>query len=90
MSKKCVYALGFFDGVHQGHGSLLSACRYLADELGAEAGVVTFSDHPDALVHGAAPGLICTLQDRDTLLKEKYRMDKVVSLPFDREMMKST
>ena len=55
MSKKCVYALGFFDGVHLGHGSLLTACRELADELGRDAGVVTFSTHPEALVRGAAP-----------------------------------
>lgn len=88
MSKKCVYALGFFDGVHLGHGSLLSACRELADELGCDAGVVTFSSHPEALVRGAAPGLINTLRDRDALLKEKYHMDTVVTLPFDEELMR--
>lgn len=87
MSKKCVYALGFFDGVHLGHAALLRECRELADELSCEAGVVTFSAHPDALVFGAAPGLINTLRDRDTLLRELYHMDKVISLPFDREMM---
>jgi riboflavin kinase/FMN adenylyltransferase len=87
MSKKCVYALGFFDGVHIGHGQLLTACRTLADELDCGAGVVTFSTHPDALVHGVAPGLINTLRDRDTLLKEKYNMDTVITLPFDRKMM---
>ena len=88
MSKKCVYALGFFDGVHLGHGTLLHECRELADELGVKAGVVTFSAHPDALVHGMAPGLINTLADRDRLLRENYHMDTVISLPFDREMMR--
>ncbi len=88
MSNKTVYALGFFDGVHLGHGSLLAACRELADELGLDAGVVTFSDHPDTLVQGVTPGLLNTLSDRDTLLKEKFHMDTVVSLPFDREMMR--
>jgi riboflavin kinase/FMN adenylyltransferase len=87
MSKKCVYALGFFDGVHLGHGQLLTACRQLADELGVDAGVVTFSTHPDALVHGAAPGLINTLADRDALLRGQYQMDRVVTLPFDRSLM---
>ena len=87
MKEKCVYALGFFDGVHLGHGSLLTACRELADELGVKAGVVTFADHPDTLVHGAAPGLINTLRDRDTLLREQYHMDRIITLPFDREMM---
>ncbi len=87
MNKRTVYALGFFDGVHLGHASLLAACRNLADELGCKAGVVTFHNHPDGLVRGTAPGLICTLQDRDRLLKEQFGMDVVISLPFDREMM---
>ena len=89
MSKKCVYALGFFDGVHLGHGCLLTACRELADELGVQAGVVTFSSHPDTLILGKTPGLINTLEDRDTLLREKYHMDSVLSLPFDRTMMET-
>ncbi len=87
MNEKTIYALGFFDGVHIGHGELLSACRCMADELGCRAGVLTFSTHPDALVHGAAPGLINTLKDRDWLLREKFHMDTVVSLPFDRKLM---
>lgn len=90
MSKKCVYALGFFDGVHLGHGSLLKPCRELADELGVNAGVVTFSTRPGALIHGQAPGLINTLRDRDTLLREKYHMDTVITLPFDEQMMQTS
>jgi len=87
MNERVVYALGFFDGVHLGHASLLTACRRMADELGCKAGVVTFESHPDALVHGTAPGLINTLHDRNKLLRERYNMDTVISLPFDRAMM---
>lgn len=87
MNEKVVYALGFFDGVHLGHAALLKACRTLADELGCKAGVVTFENHPDALIHGTAPGLISTLHDRDKLLREQFHMDTVISLPFDRAMM---
>ena len=89
MSKKCVYALGFFDGVHLGHGGLLTACREMADELGVNAGVVTFASHPDTLVSGQTPGLINTLADRDRLLREQYHMDRIISLPFDRAMMQT-
>ena len=42
-----IYALGFFDGVHLGHGALLRACRTLAHEMGCAAGVVTFQGHPE-------------------------------------------
>ena len=87
MNEKTVYALGFFDGVHLGHASLLAACRTMAQELGCKAGVVTFSNHPDGLVRGTDPGLITTIYDRDKLLRERFGMDTVVTLPFDRAMM---
>ena len=87
MSNKRIYALGFFDGGHLGHQALLAACRSLAEGLGLEAGVVTFGDHPDSLVRGSAPGLINTLADRERLLKSRFFMDCVITLPFDRKMM---
>ncbi len=86
MNGKTIYALGFFDGVHLGHQALLAACRGLADATGAEAGVVTFLDHPDAVVHGAAPALINTPADRNMLLRQ-YHMDTVLELPFDETLM---
>ena len=86
MEKRAIYALGFFDGVHLGHQALLTQCRTLADDLGYRAGVVTFSGHPDALVHGVTPMLINTPEDRKKLLKQLH-MDAVVELPFDRAMM---
>lgn len=85
--KKTICALGFFDGVHIGHGVLLSACRRLAAERDAQAAVVTFTSHPDALVLGESPRLINTPRDRELLLIHKFHMDTVVNLPFDRAMM---
>lgn len=83
---RTIYALGFFDGVHIGHGALLRQCRALAAEYGAAAGVVTFASHPDTLVMGNTPRLINTPQDRERLLRESFQMDGVVTLPFDEPM----
>ena len=83
---KTIYALGFFDGVHIGHGALLNACRKLASEGGFKAGVVTFDSHPQTVVTGTAPGLICSASDRERLFREKYHMDNVVTLPFDAKL----
>ncbi len=86
MREKTIFALGFFDGVHQGHQALLSACKTLAAEHNCRAGVLTFAGHPDALVLGKSPALLNTPKDRRQLLTE-YGMDTVVELPFDRELM---
>lgn len=83
---KTIYALGFFDGVHIGHAALLRFCRALAEEKKCRCGVVTFTSHPDTLVAGNTPRLINTYADRERLLKERFSMDTVISLPFDEQM----
>lgn len=84
--KKTIYALGFFDGVHIGHGVLLKTCRALAEKHGCKAGVVTFDTHPQSLVEGNAPALINSPVDRERLLRERFCMDTVITLPFDEAM----
>ena len=83
---KTIYALGFFDGVHMGHTQLLLQCHSLAYAHDCCAGVVTFGSHPEALVRGNAPRLINSVHDREWLLREKYAMDRVLTLPFDERM----
>ena len=41
-----VIALGFFDGVHLGHRTLLARTRAAADRLGASAAAMTFDRSP--------------------------------------------
>ena len=83
---KRIFALGFFDGVHLGHQALLTACRELAAEAGEIPAVLTFGNHPDALVFGREPALINTWQDRMRLF-EAYGIQSVEILPFDEKMM---
>ena len=83
---KTIYALGFFDGVHVGHAALLDRCKTLAREENHRAGVVTFAAHPDTLVLGNTPPLINTPYDREKLLRERFSMEQVVTLPFDEQM----
>lgn len=86
MKDRIIYALGFFDGVHLGHQSLLTACGKLAEETGAKAGVVTFDAHPETLVLGKSPALINTPADRERLLTQ-YGAETIVTLPFDKKLM---
>ncbi len=86
--EKCIYALGFFDGVHLGHQALLAQCRALAQQQGCKAGVITFTTHPETLVAGAAPALLNTVDDRRRLL-QAMGAETVWELPFDEQLMKT-
>ena len=85
-TRKKIYALGFFDGVHRGHQALLAASVALAKELGCETAAITFDRHPQAAFVNTPPALISTEQDRKLLLKH-YGMDCVQVLPVTKEVM---
>ena len=82
-----VIALGFFDGVHRGHGALLEKAVQRARELGAEPVVFTFDRPPKEVVTGKPVFLINSPEDRQGLVKRLYGIDRVILAPFDREMM---
>ncbi|MFN8521273.1 MAG: FAD synthetase family protein [Chloroflexota bacterium] len=54
-----VATVGVFDGVHLGHAHVLERLRDLAADLGAAPVAVTFDPHPQAVITGRAPDLIC-------------------------------
>ena len=55
---KRAIALGFFDGVHIGHGALLNKTKERAEEIGGIPSVLSFDVHPDNLVFGVNVPLI--------------------------------
>ncbi|MEM6672511.1 MAG: riboflavin biosynthesis protein RibF [Planctomycetota bacterium] len=57
-------SVGVFDGVHLGHQSILRANVVRARELGAEPTVVTFAEHPKAVLLGRAPRTLTTIEHR--------------------------
>ncbi len=87
MNNQTIYALGFFDGVHMGHGALLKQSKRLAEEMGLKSGAVTFADHPLSLVQGKSPGLISTVEDRKRLMRSLYGIEEIIVLPFDQALM---
>lgn len=85
--EQCVLALGFFDGVHLGHGGLLKKTREVANRLGLPAAALTFDTHPDTLVFGAKVPLLNTPEERKYLMQSLYGIDQVLTLHFDRVTM---
>lgn len=82
-----VIALGFFDGVHIGHGELLRRVTQRADELGATPSALTFDTHPENLILGAGTPLLTSPEDRAELMRGLYGIRDVLIVPFDSEMM---
>jgi len=84
---KRVIALGFFDGVHIGHGALLSLCAQRAAELGAVPAAFTFDVHPSALIlHNQVP-LLSTPADRAGLMERYYGIREVIVAHYGEAMM---
>ena len=80
---KRVIALGFFDGVHLGHGALLRTVRKKAEELGAVPAAFTFDKSPTAVITGQAVPLLSTVDDRILLMRKCYGIQEAVVAPFD-------
>ena len=57
-------ALGVFDGLHLGHLYMLRALAGAARRHGARPAVITFDHHPDEILVGSAPPLLCDPQER--------------------------
>lgn len=85
--KKRVIALGFFDGVHKGHGALLRRVGEVAQILGATPTAVTFDTHPENLIMGTPTPLISSPNDRAELMRRYYGIQEVVVAHFDERMM---
>ena len=58
---KRVIALGFFDGVHRGHGALLKRVVEKSRELGAVASAFTFDRSPTAAITGQVVPLLSSV-----------------------------
>lgn len=56
--------VGVFDGLHRGHEYLLRELRSVAAEHAARPAVITFDHHPDEILKGAAPPLLCDPEER--------------------------
>ncbi len=78
--------IGVFDGVHRGHTYLISQLADEAASKGLTAGVVTFREHPAAVLNPSFQAQYLTsLEDRLALLSET-NVDLAVPITFDRAL----
>lgn len=78
--------IGFFDGVHLGHQSVISQLRAAAQKRGLQSMVITFERHPRQVLQSEwQPLLLTSLEEKKELLV-RTGIDKLVVLRFDRAM----
>jgi tRNA pseudouridine55 synthase len=75
-------AVGVFDGLHRGHQYLLRELRRAAAEAHARPAIITFDAHPEELIEGLAPPLLCDPDERLVRL-EAAGMEVTVVQHFD-------
>jgi riboflavin kinase/FMN adenylyltransferase len=83
-----VVTIGFFDGVHLGHRSLISRTVDAARERGARSVAVTFDRHPrEILTPGQEPRLLTTIERKASLIAD-LGVDVLIVLEFTEALSK--
>jgi riboflavin kinase/FMN adenylyltransferase len=88
--EKLVATIGFFDGVHLGHRYLISELKEIAAQSGLPSAVITFPQHPRAVLHAEyQPKLLNTYSEKVELLS-KTGIDYCIVLDFTLELSQLT
>ncbi len=86
VDRDSMLTVGVFDGVHRGHRRLVAQLVEQARRTGRAAGVVTFRNHPAAVLRADfQPQYLTTLEQRLDLLRETG-VDFVAPVTFDAEL----
>lgn len=79
-------AIGIFDGVHQGHRSVLAHLTAMSHSVDCESVAITFSPHPKLVLDPAnAPRLLIPPEEKRELLRQ-CGIRAVLTIPFTREL----
>ena len=85
-----VVTIGTFDGVHLGHQAIFNKMKSLAQSVGGQTVVVTFSPHPRQVLNIDSSHLRFITTPEEKLRKfEEFGIDNVVILPFTKEFSRT-
>ncbi len=83
-SKKCIVAIGNFDGIHLGHQKILETLVREARKHSLFSLLLTFYPHPENVLGSGKVKMLQTLDQRLSEI-EKYGVRYVVVSPFDQK-----
>lgn len=78
-------SVGAYDGIHQGHRTVLGTLSTLAAERGLAPGVVTFDQHPAAVLRPENAPLLLTDHEQRIDLFTEIGMDYLYLLQFNQQ-----
>ena len=85
-----VVTIGTFDGVHLGHQAIFNKMKSLAQTVGGQTVVVTFSPHPRQVLNIDSSNLRFITTPEDKLRKfEEFGIDNVLIINFTREFSRT-
>lgn len=88
MEEKRAIALGFFDGVHIGHKTLIERAIKRSEEIGCTPAVISFDTHPDKMVKREKVELINNPYDRADIVSRIFGVEDMIYLHFDEQLMR--
>lgn len=85
-----VVTIGTFDGVHLGHQAIFNKMKALAQSVGGQTVVVTFSPHPRQVLNIDSSNLRFLTTPEEKLQKfEEFGIDNVVIINFTKEFSRT-
>lgn len=75
-------ALGFFDGVHLGHKTVIKSAVEYAHQNNCKSAVITFKDHPNCFFYGKSPKYILPKKVKELKIEE-LGIDFLYELDFE-------
>lgn len=81
-----VVTIGTFDGLHQGHQSVVEELKQLAKQINGETVIFTFYPHPRIVTSPNEKSLrLLTTKNEKIKLFEKFGVDHLIIYPFNQE-----
>lgn len=84
-----VSAIGFFDGIHQGHQKVITTAVKEAEKKGMDSAVITFHPHPSVVLKKNTKQVqyITTLKEKQEVLQE-LGVDRLYIITFNDQLSK--
>ncbi len=78
-----VATIGTFDGLHIGHQVIISRVKKLTTEAGGESVIITFSPHPQIVLHPEEKNIFVLNTEKEKIkLLEKQGIGHLIIIPF--------